>query len=154
MKLPEIDYLKSLLDYDPETGHFTWKVKRGRATVGERAGYQVKNKYRYISIDKVKYLEHRLAYFYMTECDLSGLMVDHINGVKHDNRFDNLRALSPSDNSAHQLRSSNCYQIASGRWASRIHLHGKRIHLGMFDTPEEATAHAHEQRVIMRPALQ
>ncbi len=84
-----IERLKALLQYDPATGYFNWKVKRRGVTPGRPAGYVSKG-YRYVSIDGRTYLSHRLAWFYMKGVFPKG-QVDHKNRCKDDNRWDNLR---------------------------------------------------------------
>ena len=70
MTLPLLQHttLLRLFCYEPETGHFIRRIRRGnRALAGSRAGGVRGNGYRYISIDGYSYLEHRLAWFYMTK---------------------------------------------------------------------------------------
>lgn len=83
--------LKALFEYSPATGWF-----RDRGT-GERVGHGHGLGYRAIGVDYKKFLEHRLAWLYMTgswpEND-----IDHINGRKDDNRWKNLREATRSEN--------------------------------------------------------
>jgi hypothetical protein len=69
------------------------------------------------------------------------LVVDHINNVKSDNRVENLQLISARKNSTKDK--SNPFTGVtldrnSNRYRARIHINGRRVHLGMFDTPEEA----------------
>src|ERR1700744_1373342 len=61
-----VSRLKELLDYDPATGVFTWKVRRSNVSGGSVAGRTYKNGYRYIRVDSQDYLAQRLAWMYMT----------------------------------------------------------------------------------------
>lgn len=139
--------LKRLLHYDPETGVFTWRVQRGnRLPPGSRAGSVNSAGYGFIRIEGSIYAAHRLAFLYMT--GTMPAMVDHINGVRSNNRWQNLRPASPLINSVNRKRPANnrsghkgvSFVKASGRWHASIRVNGKRKHLGLFATAEEAGA--------------
>lgn len=90
--------LKELMSYDLDTGDFI-RVKglgaRG-ASEGKIAGWHGSNGYRYISIDRKKYLAHRLAFLYVTGEVPAG--VDHIDGNPANNAWCNLRPASRTQN--------------------------------------------------------
>jgi hypothetical protein len=72
-------------------------------------------------------------------------MLDHINGVRDDNRIANLRCVSASDNlnnqrTPHTNNKSGYLGVSPfrGKWRAVIQIEGKQVHLGVFDTPEEA----------------
>lgn len=88
--------LKELLHYDPDTGLFTWLTDRGRAKQGDAAGNHV-NGYLRVRIHRKDYLLHRLAWLYVHGA-FPTHQIDHINGVKDDNRIDNLRDVNQSEN--------------------------------------------------------
>lgn len=143
------DYLSSILHYDPHTGHFTWIAPRRGCSVGQRAGSVDKQAgYEQIGIDGKLYRSHRLAWLYV-----HGVMpedeVDHINGVRSDNRIANLRAVpgrlnnqnrrNPNRNNSRKLL--GVYrEKEGGRFFSAIMKDRKSIYLGRFNTPEEAHA--------------
>lgn len=137
--------LKELLNYNPETGVFTWRVSLSRSIhIGDDAGSNHSRGYRSIIIDGKYYLAHRLAWLwvYGEWCD----SVDHINGKRNDNRLDNLRAVTNKQNQENQaLRANNKsgyrgvhWHKSSGKWRAQITNFGKIIGLGYFNTPEEA----------------
>ena len=83
--------LRELLQYDPETGVFTRLVKTSNGIkVGDVAGTADARGYILIRVDGWLHLAHRLAWLHMT-CEWPKGMIDHINGVRDDNRWSNLR---------------------------------------------------------------
>lgn len=140
--------LKELLDYDPETGVFTWKVYRGgRIKKGENAGWFNDEKYKHIKIDGKQYKAHRLAWLYVYG-QLPVKDIDHINRDRADNRIRNLREVSNQQNSWNQRVGKNNTSGYTGvtwykrinKWGAYIKVNYKRIHLGFYSTPEEANA--------------
>jgi hypothetical protein len=138
--------LNSLLSYDPDTGHITWRISKGRVRAGSAAGSISGNGYLYIRVDKKNYSAHRLAWllFYRSW----PAVLDHINRNKLDNRICNLRQATPSENGANRgvqknsrsgLKGVHKANQANG-WQAQIKINGKVRHLGTFDTPEEASA--------------
>lgn len=141
------EYVKTLLDYDPETGIFVWKVSRRKRLQGVKAG-RISNKgYVQISIDDKRYSAHRLAWLvYYGEFPNGWL--DHINRNKSDNRISNLRIATNQQNQFNQGLPSNntsgfkgvVWNKNQGKWNAAMTLNGKRHHLGTFETKEEASA--------------
>lgn len=141
------EYLKLILHYDPETGIFIWLVKKGPVVIGRRAGTVLpghSSTYRRIKIGPKKYLEHRLAFLYMT--GKMPVFVDHCNSDGTDNRWSNLRESTAGQNAANrslmkkrqgQLKGAHWHQ-GSRTWRSEITFQGKRHYLGTFRTAEEA----------------
>lgn len=93
------DELKNVLTYDPETGVFTWLRPKsyGLGLTGEAAGHKAADGYIRIEVLGKKYLAHRLAYLYMTG-HFPQNVIDHINRVKSDNRWSNLRPATQKQN--------------------------------------------------------
>lgn len=140
--------LKELLHYDPETGHITWRVNRCRmAKAGQRAG--TLNKYGYIMlhVEGRMYSAHRLAVFYMTG-SWPPEQVDHINGVRNDNRYVNLRCAPMKLNLLNRKRYATStsghkgvtWHPKLGKWRVRVQKFGKRYSLGCYNTLDEARA--------------
>lgn len=93
-----------ILDYDPETGVFRWKeCINARAIKGNVAGCSASGGYRRVPIFGRTYHEHNLAWYYVTG-EWPAHLVDHINGIRDDNRFSNLRAADYSKNNANRRR--------------------------------------------------
>ena len=137
--------LKSTLHYNPDNGIFTRLVNNKRYKVGDTYNALNGSGYITITIDQKRYLSHRLAFLYMNG-SLPKKQVDHINHIRDDNRWSNLRLVSHVDNSKNtKKRCDNSSNICgvnlykrTGKWTAYINHDKKRIHLGTFDTKEEA----------------
>jgi len=139
--------LRKLLKYDPETGEFTWLVKRSNKDAGDIAGTINKLGYRQISIDYKLYTGHRLAWLYMTG-SWPAACIDHINGNPADNRWCNLRQATMSENQHNRRKtkrnSSGAKGVtlckATGKWVAQIMAHRKYHLIGRFSSLEKAKA--------------
>ena len=147
--------LTQLFHYDPNTGLFTRLVNRcSRTKVGEIAGTLSAQGYLRIKIDRRDYNCHRLAWLYMTN-EWPKDQIDHINGIRADNRFCNLRDATTAENSRNGLLSKNnksgfkgvCFDKDIQKWRAAIWLERKPKYLGVFATPEEA-AEAYDRAAI------
>lgn len=133
-----------LLTYEPDTGRFFWKARRG-VKAGTEAGTLTKKGYRAISIDGKKYYAHRLAWLVETGKWPVGRL-DHVSRVRSSNRFLNLREATDAENQQNRSRGSNNTSGYMGvtwhkqhqKWRSQISAFGRYHHLGVFDTLEEA----------------
>ena len=144
--LPSKEYLQELLDYDPDTGVFKWKVSRGGKVPGDIAGKHDSYGYRQISVGNKPILAHRMAWlFVFGEWPLGE--IDHTNGVRDDNRITNLRVVTRAENmhNASPVRKNNTsgfkgvgWVARLGKWRAGIRLAGVKKHLGYFTSPEEA----------------
>ena len=145
------DELHQLLTYHRQTGHLYWKVtSSNRAPAGSRAGsFHKPSGYRIVHVGKVAYREHRLAW--LLEHGSLPQEIDHINGIRHDNRMENLRAVDRSGNNQNRAVQTNntsgmtgvSYSKSHQKWRARIKIGGKEKHLGRFATLE-AAAEAYE----------
>lgn len=85
MKELSAERLREILSYEPTTGLFTWKISTGNATVATTSGTRMKTGYIRIGIAGKCYPAHRLAWLY-AHGSWPVMSLDHINGVKDDNR--------------------------------------------------------------------
>jgi hypothetical protein len=140
------EYLRSVLDYDPETGVFEWRKRRQgiHHKRGLRAG-SAPNACGYIqiSVNRKIYLAHRLAWLWMTG-NWPADQIDHINGERSDNRWTNLReATSSQQNSNTRISRNNTsgYKGVTwchGKYVAQIVHNGKTYYLGRFTCPKQA----------------
>ncbi len=144
--------LKELLHYDPTTGVFTWRMRRGRSALeGQQAGsiriarYDSGGGYRDIGIDGQLYLAHRLAWLYMTG-QWPPAHIDHDNSVRDDNRWDNIRPATVSQNGMNRPAQANntsgfkgvTHHKRARKWMAQITKDGRHYYLGLYETSEAA----------------
>lgn len=146
------DYLKSILDYNPETGIFTWKISSGSTKPGNIAGYNRNDGYILIRANNKSYLAHRLAWFYINGKFPN--IIDHINRNKSDNRICNLREATKSQNQCNQkIRKNNTTGVKGvyfdkyrNKFVSELAIDNKKIFIGRFDSIELAEIAINESR--------
>lgn len=146
------DMIREYLHYDEQTGIFTVKKRwstKGVSPVGTVLGYRNGRGHIHFSFFGKKYKAHRLAWLY-THGVWPTDQIDHINGVKDDNRISNLREVNNSHNqwNRHTINSSSGYKGVffdkrSRSWYAKF----SKTHLGMFSTPESA-ARAYDAFVL------
>lgn len=141
--------LKELLKYDPDAGQWTWLVTRGGAKAGSIVSHREGSGYIQFTIDRKNYRSCRLAWLYMTGEWPNGF-IDHIDRVRTNDRWNNLRLATRSQNKANSAAYANnsvgfkgvslVRSCRSKPYVARIGVNGKSKHLGLFSTPEEANA--------------
>lgn len=138
-------------------GHLIWKVdNRANKTKGKRAGFPggcAGYQYLQTSIEGILYKNHRLIYLY--HHGKMPKVIDHINGNTLDNRIENLREASTSQNACNRKINVNntsgikgvCWSKASRKWRVRICKDGKRITIGYFERLLDAEFAANTARL-------
>lgn len=150
------EFLKSILDYNPETGEMTWikPTKYHPDLLGKVAGNPARTpkKYWVIQIHGKKYNRSRLAWLWMTG-SFPKEFIDHKDGNSLNDKWDNLREASLMENAwNHKFRKRKydfpmgVRQSKSGRYVARISHMKKQFTIGSFDTVEEARAAYLEER--------
>jgi hypothetical protein len=151
-------FVRSILEYESETGILRWKEWPGftgrkllwwrKRWAGQIAGTIGKKGYVAVQIKRRLYLAHRLIWLIITgEWPIAE--IDHINRVKSDNRWKNLRPATQVENARNRNKQIDNTSGFRGvfravrktvRWHAKIRINGTLIHLGAFGTPEEASA--------------
>ena len=136
--LPPIDELRKRLAYRSD-GVLIWKRVKWKRRIGCVAGSIYKTGYLYIRINNSNYLAHRVTWAIIKREDPLGLQIDHINGNKSDNRIENLRIATPSQNNYNLKNVKGCtFHKRQRKWVAQIKVNGKSRNLGSFDTEEQA----------------
>jgi hypothetical protein len=135
------DYLKLRLHYEPKTGNWLWLIGKRGIKAGARAGY-IGRDYNIIGINTIDYSASNLAWLYMTG-EWPPIEVDHINRIKHDDRWENLRLATRSLNCTNRLETKKSglprgVCKSRNRYQAYICINGTGTFLGRFDTPKEA----------------
>lgn len=147
-KPPSLEELRQVLDYNPQNGLFYHKRNSGRGKIGAIAGFINGDGYRSVSVLGKSFLGHRLAWYYY-----SGEYpdeIDHRNGIRSDNSILNLRSGNRAQNNLNSAgwnkdkrknklpRGVYKYKACERKFRAQIVVNRKIIHLGCYDTVEQA----------------
>lgn len=151
------EYVRSLFDYDPETGVLTWKTRPVSDFVspgaykawntkyaGKKAGYPQKTGYLTVRINGENALVHRVIWLYLFG-EIGDLDIDHADRNRSNNCIENLRLATRSQNiyntSLSTRNTSGARGVAArcGKWTAKIVQNGRTVHLGTFCTLVEAS---------------
>ena len=134
-----------VIQYDPISGHLTWKVDRYSCKVGKIAGGLTPEGYRIIKVGSSQLMAHRIAWF-LHYGEQPPTYIDHANGDRDDNRIENIRAVSNAQNQRNSRINANNktgvkgvhFDKSAGRYKAKFKLNTKQICCGYHDTIEEA----------------
>jgi hypothetical protein len=140
----DCNHLRKILKYQQDTGLFFWKIAPSGRLAGQLAGSKDRQGYIRIKINNIKYAAHRLAWMYV-HGNFPNNFIDHINGIKDDNRICNIRDVTRSENmqNINKPQGNNIYlgvyKVGKNeKYRSKIGINGRQIHLGYFSSVEEA----------------
>lgn len=137
----QAEYIKLHFKYDPETGKITRSDRKGGNGSIDRQGYLI------LKIKGEQFKAHRIAWF-LYYGQMPDKTIDHINGIRSDNRIANLRDVTDNENAInrHNInRDTGCVGIhidtytkgLKSRYTTQIKKGNKKI-MGRFETIEEA----------------
>ena len=165
------NFVKEILYYDSETGVFLWKhrdLKHFKSVCSQKkwntryagmvAGDIDGKGYWRIAINRRRYIAHRVAWLYVYG-HWPKQTIDHIDGDRLNNRIENLRDVSYTENNQNARylngrKDNNCGFLGvtkcnDNKYHAKIWRNKKTIHLGYHDTPEEA----HKEYLEMKRKL-
>jgi len=147
----DADEVRRLLDYDPATGIFRWRVRTSsRAAANSVAGFDRHDGYRLIGIGGRIYLAHRLAWVHV-HGEWPEAEIDHIDCNPANNALANLRPATRALNQRNSRKPRNnssgvkgvTWHAKDAKWQAQIKLRGRCHYLGQFDDiAQAATAYA------------
>lgn len=142
--------LINLVSYNKQTGEMARKRNNSKPNLHNKGYLQ-------FSLANKNYLVHRLAWVYVNGAIPDGMMIDHIDGNKLNNRIENLRVVTNSQNMQNRnFANSNSktgilgvvFHPRTGKWKALIRINGRQKTIGSFGTKNDAQfAYAQEKRV-------
>jgi hypothetical protein len=139
--------IRPLSDFKTEGRHVQWNERYGHKQVGSCAG-----KYVNVSINKIRHQVHRIIF--LMHYGYLPKVVDHINGKTQDNRIENLRAATYTENQRNSRINKNSSSGVKNvvwhkqrcKWNVRLTINHKNKSFGLYDDIELANLVAHEAR--------
>ncbi len=135
--------LRELFNYFPDTGLFIRRIRRSHEAAGKIAG-GFDHGYIKIAVDGAPYFAHRMAWLYMTG-SWPIKHIDHIDGNRSNNRWNNLRDVSQSENLENRKGPTIQNKVGllgvtrrGNRYVATLRIDGVQTYLGTYPTPETA----------------
>ena len=138
------EQLHEMFEY--KDGNLVWKVSKQGLYIGDIAGGKDGKGYITIGINYKIYKAHRLIWIYHNGDIEDGLFIDHIDRNPLNNRIENLRLATPSQNKSNVTKRKDnksgykgvCWNKRGKKWEAKITHNNKCKHLGYFVTAELA----------------
>jgi hypothetical protein len=129
-ELPSLEELNNKYSYEPETGLLKSKAKGKIITAKNYKGYTI------VRINRKEFMAHRVIWKLMTGEDPGNDLIDHINQVKDDNTWSNLKRRDHSGNLLNNSRP--CYHRQGNRWVARVTYKNKLVLYRYFVEEQDA----------------
>jgi hypothetical protein len=145
--------VRELLDYDQASGIFRWRQAASRRVKpGNLAGTRRDDGYIVIRVDGRLYRAHVLAILHVTG-HMPETPIDHRDGVRHNNAWTNLREVTPTINARNTFThgATGVELRPSGNWRAQLRVAGRKVHLGTFNTFDEAKARYLAEKALLHP---
>ena len=142
------ELVRGFFDYDPETGFLIRRFSMPKAPAGTHSTCKDRHGYLVVTINRRNYRQHRVAWLHYYG-DHPNDCIDHINGIRDDNRICNLRDVNRSQNKQNQkVAKTNKIGLKGVRlnnqlkhkksYIAEIAVNGEQFYLGAYPTPELA----------------
>jgi len=142
------ELVRELFDYNQDTGILTRLTSKNGKGIGLSPRYKDRYGYLMVGIDSRIYLQHRIVWLHF-HGELPKDCIDHINGIRDDNRICNLRDVNRSQNKQNQkVAKTNKIGLKGVRlnnqlkhkksYIAEIAVNGEQFYLGAYPTPELA----------------
>ncbi|MCP4183585.1 MAG: HNH endonuclease [Hyphomicrobiales bacterium] len=142
-------YARSIIDYKPDFGIMTARINRGGLRIGQQVGTINLQGYRQVFIDYWSFKASRLAFLMMEgHWPPAGMMMDHIDGDKANDKWSNLRLATPQQNARNRRPCKRnksgkvgvCIGTDPDKWEANITVDNKTLKLGCFEVKADAVA--------------
>jgi len=130
------DAIEQAFEY--KDGELLWKYSKGNAKKGSLAGGLDNQGYARVAFNKSRYKVHRIVWVLHFGDIPEGLEIDHINRNRSDNRIENLRLVTHSQNNFNTRAKGYTWDKKSKKWKASIQLDRKRKELGRFTNKKDA----------------
>lgn len=130
-----------------QDGKLYWNVSTGRRVkIGDEAGTITSSGHRQVSINKTRYLAHRIIWEMHNGSICDGLEIDHIDHNQDNNKIENLRLVTRRENCKNLSMMKNntsgfngvSFIRSIGKWRASIKIEGKSKTIGVFSSIDEA----------------
>jgi len=146
MNITQSDVVSALI-YEPDTGLLKWRGGRPKTIKGNIAGYKRDNGYIDVRVNRTLIRAHRLIWLYVY--GYLPISIDHINGIRDDNRLCNLRECTNGENQQNikakkrtQEKKSQFLGVSwckkANKWRAQIRHKRKALHIGYFECEKDA----------------
>ena len=154
VEYPSIEFLRECFDYDENTGQLRWKHRprhhfhsaqswatTNKKMAGTHAGTYDASGYMYVHLAGRRLAVHRIVWLIAKGDFDTDMLIDHKNGNKSDNRLENLRIASVSENGMNRttLPTTNTSGVLGvtwnkklEKWQAHVRVNGRKIHLGLY----------------------